>query len=111
MTIYRLLCTVLLVGFQFISTNEPHNLQCLSFTVMWSTVALPHRNSASARTSSDSCGAWDSYRVILWLEAPNAIRQEIQAVNDNTLGKVFQNLEKRIQVCLDVKGDQFQHRL
>jgi len=27
------------------------------------------------------------------------------------LGKVFQNLEKRIQVCLDVKGDQFQHRL
>jgi len=27
------------------------------------------------------------------------------------LGKVFQNLEKRIPVCLDVKGDQFQHRL
>jgi len=27
------------------------------------------------------------------------------------LGKVFQNLEKRIQLCLDVKGDQFQHRL
>ena len=26
-------------------------------------------------------------------------------------GKVFQNLEKLIQVCLDVKGDQFQHRL
>ena len=26
-------------------------------------------------------------------------------------GKVFQNLEKRIQVCLDVKRDQFQHRL
>jgi len=40
-----------------------------------------------------------------------AIRQEIQAVNVDTLGKVFQNLEKRIQVCLDVKGDQFQHRL
>ena len=39
------------------------------------------------------------YRAILWLEAPN------------TLGKVFQNLEKRIQVCLDVKGDQFQLRL
>ena len=43
--------------------------------------------------------------------APNAIRQEIQAVNVDTLGKVFQNLEKRIQVCLDVKGDQFQHQL
>ena len=24
--------------------------------------------------------------------------------------KIFQNLEKRIQVCLDLKGDQFQHR-
>ena len=46
------------------------------------------------------------------LEQPkDAIRQEIQAVNFDTLGKVFQNLEKRIQVCLDVKGDQFQHRL
>ena len=41
----------------------------------------------------------------------DAIRQEIQAVNVDTLGKVFQNLEKCIQVCLDVKGDQFQHRL
>jgi len=40
-----------------------------------------------------------------------AIRQEIQAVNVDTLGKVFQNLQKRIQVCLDVKGDHFQHRL
>jgi len=40
-----------------------------------------------------------------------AIRQKIQAVKVDTLGKVFQNLEKRIQVCLDVKGDQFQHRL
>jgi len=27
------------------------------------------------------------------------------------LGKVFQNLVKCIPVCLDVKGDQFQHRL
>jgi len=41
----------------------------------------------------------------------NAIRQEIQAVNVDTLGKVFRDLEKRIPVCLDVKGDQFQHRL
>ena len=41
----------------------------------------------------------------------DAIRQEIQAVNVDTLGKVFQNLEKRNQVCLDVKGDQFQHQL
>ena len=41
----------------------------------------------------------------------DATHQEIQAVNVDTLGKVFQNLEKRIQVCLDVKGDQFQHRL
>jgi hypothetical protein len=41
----------------------------------------------------------------------DALRQEIQAVNVDTLGKVFQNLEKRFQVCLDVKGDHFQHRL
>ena len=41
----------------------------------------------------------------------DAIRQEIQAVNVDTLGKVFQNLKTRIQVCLDMKGDQFQHRL
>jgi len=34
-----------------------------------------------------------------------------QIVIVNTLGKVFQNLEKHIQMCLDVKGDQFQHRL
>jgi len=40
-----------------------------------------------------------------------AIRQEIEAVNVDTLGIVFQNLEKRIQVCLDVKVDHFQHRL
>jgi len=44
-------------------------------------------------------------------ELKDAIRQEIQAVNADTLGKVFQNLEKHIQVCLDVKGDKFQHRL
>jgi len=46
------------------------------------------------------------------IEQPkDVIRQEIQAVNFDTLRKVSQNLEKRIQVCLDVKGDQFQHRL
>jgi len=39
----------------------------------------------------------------------DAMRQEIQAVNFDALGKVLQNLEKRIQVCLDVKRDQFQH--
>ena len=38
----------------------------------------------------------------------DTIRQEIQDVNVDTLGKVFQNLEKSIQVCLDVKGDHFQ---
>ena len=52
--------------------------------------------------------AWKlNYRVIVSLEAPNAIRQEIQAVNVDTFGKVFQNLEKRIQVCLDVKETSF----
>ena len=41
----------------------------------------------------------------------DAIRQETEAVNVDTLGTIFRNLEKRIQVCLDVKGDHFQHRL
>ena len=41
----------------------------------------------------------------------DAVRQEIEAVNIDTLGTVFRNLEKRIQVCLDVKGDHFQDRL
>jgi len=35
----------------------------------------------------------------------DAILLEIQAVNVDTLEKVFQNLEKRIQMCLDLKGD------
>jgi len=39
------------------------------------------------------------YRVIFLLEA------------QTNLGKVFQKLEKRIKVCLDVKGGQFQHQL
>ena len=41
----------------------------------------------------------------------DAIRQEIEAFNVDILGIVFQTLEKSIQVCLDVKGDHFQHRL
>ena len=41
----------------------------------------------------------------------DAVRQETEDVIFNTLGTVFRNLEKRIQVCLDVKGDLFQHRL
>jgi len=44
-------------------------------------------------------------------ELKDAIHQEIQAVKVDILGKVFQNLEKCIPVCLDVKGDKFQHRL
>jgi len=41
----------------------------------------------------------------------DAVGQEIQAVNVDTFGKEFQGLEKSFQVCLDVKGDQLQHRL
>jgi len=51
----------------------------------------------------------NTLRTIGQLKDP--IRQEIQFVNVDTLGKVFQNFEKRIQLGLDVKGDQFQHRL
>ena len=41
----------------------------------------------------------------------DAIRQEIQVVNVDSLRKEFQNLEKRIQVVLEVEGGHFQHRL
>ena len=41
----------------------------------------------------------------------DAIRQAIEDVNFDALGTVFQNLEKRIQLCLDVKGDHFQYLL
>ena len=51
----------------------------------------------------------NTLRIIEHLK--DAIRQEIQAVNADTLGKVFQNFEKPIQAFLDVKEDQFQHRL
>jgi hypothetical protein len=37
--------------------------------------------------------------------------QETEAVSVDTLGIVFQNLEKRIKVCLGVKGNRFQRRL
>jgi hypothetical protein len=37
----------------------------------------------------------------------DAIRQETEAVNFDALGIVFQNLEKRIQVCLEVEGEIF----
>jgi len=57
--------------------------------------------SSSPKAANFTC------RVILSQEAPNAIHQEIQAVNVDTLGKVVQNLDKSIQLCLDVKGDQF----
>ena len=57
---------------------------------------------------------WDLLKGKVYKNTPrtieqlkDAIRQEIQAVNFDTLGKVFHNLEKRIQVCLDVKGDLF----
>ena len=46
------------------------------------------------------------------IEQPtDAVRQETEAVIFDILVTVFQNLEKRIEVCLDVKGDHFQHRL
>ena len=41
----------------------------------------------------------------------DAIRQEIEDVNVDSLETVIQNLEKRIQVCLDAKGDHFQDLL
>jgi hypothetical protein len=41
----------------------------------------------------------------------DAKRQETETVNVDILGKGFQNLEKSIPLCLDMKGDYFHHRL
>jgi len=64
------------------------------------------------------CFLWGLLKGKVYKNKPHTIeqlkeatRQEIQAVNADTLGKVFQNLEKHIQVYLDVKGDEFQHQL
>jgi len=56
---------------------------------------------------------WGLLKGKVYKNTPRTIDQlkEIQAVNVDTLGKVFQNLEKRILMCLEVKGDQFQHSL
>ena len=61
---------------------------------------------------------WGLWKGKLYKNTPRTIeqlkeatRQAIRALNVDILEKVFQNLEKRIQVCLGVKGDQFQHRL
>ncbi|KAJ4434198.1 hypothetical protein ANN_22746, partial [Periplaneta americana] len=34
-----------------------------------------------------------------------------EAITDATLIKVFQNLGRRVQECLDVKGDHFQYQI
>ena len=49
----------------------------------------------------------------LYNNTPRTIEQlkEIEDVNVDALGTVFRNLEKRIQLCLDVKGDHFQYLL
>ena len=61
---------------------------------------------------------WDLLKSKVYKNAPrtieqlkDAIHQKIEAVNVDTFGIVFQNLEKHIQVWVDVKGDHFQHRL
>ena len=74
---------------------------------------LETRGSRSKACRLLSLGPIEVYKNTLRTieQLKDAIRQDIQAVNVDILGKVFQNLEKPIQMCLDVKGDQFQHRL
>jgi hypothetical protein len=50
------------------------------------------------------------FRASSWRSNHGYTKMHGQPTN-KTLGKLFQNLEKHIQVCLDVKGDQFRHRL
>ena len=44
-------------------------------------------------------------------ELKDAIRREIEAITEETLIKVFRNLERRVQTCSDEGGDHFQHQM
>jgi len=46
-----------------------------------------------------------------WNNSKTLYAKRFKPSTSTLCGKVFQNLEKRIQMCLDVKWDQFQHRL
>jgi len=117
-------------GFSFVNTGKQVHLKHAGWHFVRNLVKDVHHRSVASRnwlkswrqgeadlTPADSF-LWGLLKGKMYKNTPrtieqlkDAIRQEIQAVNVHTLGKVFQNLEKRIQVCLDVKGDQFQHRL
>ena len=66
-------------------------------------ITFPLQRSLHKRASSLSGSRWSH---VHYVQDDSVARGPKQI-----LGKVFQNLEKRIQVCSDVKGDQFQHRL
>jgi hypothetical protein len=69
-------------------------------TITWLVISDSQPQLSVCRTRRLKFGLrFYKYRVILSLQALNI------------LGKVFQNLEKCIQVHLDVKGDQFQHQI
>jgi hypothetical protein len=41
----------------------------------------------------------------------NNIESEIQAITPETLHRTFQNMECRVQACLEAQGGHFQHLL
>ena len=117
-------------GFSFVNTGKQVHLKHARRHFERNLVKDMHRRSVASRNWLESWRQgetdltpadffiWGLLKGKVYKNAPRtieqlkeAIRQEIQAVNIDTLRKVFQNLEKRIQVCLDVKRDQFQHRL
>jgi len=118
-----------IAGFSFINTGKQvHLMHARRYFERNLVKDVHHRNIASRNwlkskrqgeadlTSADFflCGLLkgkvykNTLRTIEQLK--EALCQQIQVVNIDTLGKVLQNLEKGIQVRLAVKGDQFQHR-
>ena len=117
------------VGFSFVITSKQVHLKHARWHFEWNLVKdMHHRTFASKNwfkswrqreadlTPADFIPSGllkgkvykNTPRTIEQLK--DATRQEIQADKVDTLGKVFQNLEKRIQVCMDVKRDLFRHR-
>ena len=117
-------------GFSFVNTGKQVPLKYARRHFKWNLLKDVHHRSVASRNWLKSWRQgeanlmpadfflWGLLKGKVYKNTPrtieqlkDAICQEIQAVNFDTLGKVFQNLERRIQVRLDVKEDQFQHRL
>ena len=64
----------------------------------------------SRNTNFSSCKAIEFALLIIHALKAN-ITEEIQAVTADVLGRTSQNMERRVQSCLDANGGHFHHML